>query len=84
MLGLFERSVLVCSKSEWFAFYYSMATAVKRKQWQDKDMVLAMEAVSERKESIYSASKRYNVPRRTLEDRVKGRVKHGVNPGSPY
>lgn len=47
---------------------------VKRKLWQEEDMVSAMEAGE-------SASKKFNVPRCTLDDRNKGRVKHGTNPG---
>ena len=56
----------------------SSMAQVKRKQWSNDDMVAAMNDV---KETIYSAAKKHNVPRRTLDDRLKGRVSHGTNPG---
>ena len=31
--------------------------------------------------TIYSAAARFSVPRKTLDDRMKGHVKHGTNPG---
>ena len=52
----------------------------KRKQWLDEDMISAIKAVQDG-ESVYSVSKKFKVPRRTLDDRIKGRVKHGTNPG---
>ena len=42
---------------------------------------MAMTDVREGKLTAYAAAKRYNVPRRTLDDRIKGRVEHGTNPG---
>ena len=53
---------------------------MKRKQWTDSNMVLAMEAVKEG-QSVSGAAKQFGVPRRTLDDRVKGRVEHGTHPG---
>ena len=53
----------------------------KRKQWLDKDMISAMKAVQDGEENVTSAAKKFNVPRRTLDDRIKGRVTHGTNPG---
>ena len=52
----------------------------KRKQWREEDMVSAMEAVSQGT-AVSTAAKAFNVPRKTLNDRVKGRVKHGTKPG---
>ena len=43
-------------------------------------MVTAMKAVEEGK-SVSEASRQFNVPRKTLDDRVKGRVTHGGKPG---
>jgi len=43
-------------------------------------MEAAIKAV-EGGEKVASAAKRFQVPRKTLDDRVKGRVKHGTNPG---
>ena len=43
-----------------------------RKLWKDEDMVAALES---------QAATTYTVPRKTLDDRVKGRVVHGTNPG---
>jgi len=39
-----------------------------------------MEAVSQGT-AVSTAAKAFNVPRKTLNDRVKGRVKHGTKPG---
>ena len=32
--------------------------------------------------NVTAAAKSFNVPRKTLEDRVKGKVKHGTKPGA--
>ena len=42
----------------------------RRKQWQDSDMVAAMNAVKEGKGTITSMARIYHVPRRTLDDRI--------------
>ena len=44
-------------------------------------MVSAMNAVEKKEMTIYSAAARFSVPRKTLDDRMKGHVKHGTNPG---
>ena len=54
---------------------------VKRRQWSNENMLMAMNDVKEGKLTAYTAAKKYNVPRRTLDDRLKGRVQHGTNPG---
>ena len=51
------------------------------KQWEVVDIVAAMEAVEDEKPSVAPAAVRFKVPRKTLEDRIKGRVKHGTLPG---
>ena len=56
---------------------------VKRKQWQDSDMKAAMEELREGKGTPSAVSRKYNVPRRTLTDRMNGRVQHGRKPGPP-
>ena len=43
-------------------------------------MEAAIKAV-EGGEKVASAAKHFQVPRKTLDDWVKGRVKHGTNPG---
>ena len=45
----------------------------KRKQWREKDMVSAMEAVSQGT-AVSTAAKAFNVLRKTLD-------KHGTKPG---
>ena len=40
-----------------------------------------MKAVQEEGMTVSGASKQFSVPRKTLDDRVKGRVKHGCKPG---
>ena len=47
----------------------------------EEDMVSAMSAVEKKEMTIYSAAARFSVPRKTLNDRIKGRVKHGTSPG---
>ena len=49
---------------------------VRRRRWGLKDM----EAV-EKGTTVSEASRQFNVPRKTLDDRVKGHVEHGSNPG---
>ena len=62
-----------------FLFTYRMPPK-KRKLWDDDDMEKAMDSVKQGA-SMRGASIQFNVPRKTLEDRVKGRVKHGCKPG---
>ncbi len=40
-----------------------------------------MNAVEKKELTIYSAAARFGVPRKTLDDRIKGHVKHGISPG---
>ena len=44
-------------------------------------MVMVMDAVRIEKMSIYSAAVKFSVPRKTLDIRIKGHVKHGTKPG---
>ena len=61
--------------------YWLDMAKIKRKVWNDDDMVSAMNAVLVEKMKCGTAAKKYNVPRKSLENRVKGRVTHGVKPG---
>ena len=45
-------------------------------------MVTAMEVVSNGKMSVTVAAKSFGVPRKTLDDRMKGKVRRGTNPGT--
>ena len=57
----------------------------KLKQWNDEDMLLAIEAVRSGKMGTNEAARAHSVPPSTLKDRLSGRVKHGSKPGpSPY
>ena len=58
-----------------------MAEKKKRKQWKDNDMRSAMSAVNNKEMTIYAAAASFNVPRKTLDDRIKGLERHGTNPG---
>ena len=40
-----------------------------------------MRAVSQGGITVSAAAKQHVVPRKTLDDRIKGRVEHGTNPG---
>lgn len=56
----------------------------RTKQWTDQSMAAALEAVREG-EPILCAAKMHGIPRSTLQDRVHGRVVHGVKPSpKPY
>ena len=54
---------------------------VKRRQWNPEDMEAAMRAVQQEKKTVSAAAKQHSVPRKTLDDRIRGRVIHGSNPG---
>ena len=54
---------------------------IKRRQWNPADMEAAMRAVQEEGKTVTAAAKQHSVPRKTLDDRIKGRVTHGSNPG---
>ena len=47
------------------------------KLWKDEDMVAALESVKSKALTVTQD----NVPRKTLDDRVRGPVVHGTNPG---
>lgn len=49
-------------------------------QWDTKSMEAAMKAVMEG-EKVASAAKLFKVPRKSLDNCVKGRVEHGKKPG---
>ena len=53
----------------------------RRKKWADSDMVSAMRAVKMGQLTISAAAIKFSVPRKTLDDRIKGRIKHGSKPG---
>ena len=53
----------------------------RRLQWKNSDMEAAMVAVSSKEMTISAAAKNFSVPRKTLDDRVKGHVVHGRRPG---
>ena len=53
----------------------------KRKKWDNSNMVSAMEAVSSKSMNVSKAARHYSVPRKSLENRIKNRTTHGINPG---
>lgn len=63
------------------ALVIAMALATKRKQWNNDGMVAAMKAVENEELPISAAASKFKVPRKTLDDRIKGRVQHGTAPG---
>ena len=58
-----------------------MSSAKRRKKWKDEDMEKALEVVQKRQATVSGSAKQFNVPRKTLDDRVKGRVFHGTKSG---
>ncbi len=51
---------------------------VSRMQWKDSDMKAA---VSSGEMTVTASSGVFKVPRKTLDDRIKGNVAHGTKPG---
>ena len=85
--------VLPCSVSSVF-FFFLDSEAMKstgapkeksghcqRLQWSNENMEAAMEAVKARRMTSTAAATTFSVPRKTLDDRVKGLVNHGKKPG---
>ena len=54
---------------------------VRRRQWDGEEMEAAMRAVQEEGMTVNAAAKQFRVPKKTLDDRIKGRVEHGSRPG---
>ena len=50
-----------------------MSAAKKRKRWEETYMEKALEAVQKNLTSVTTAVNKFNVPHKTLDDRVKGR-----------
>ena len=57
-----------------------MESPKKRIKWSNESMVAAMNAVSKGC-SINRAAIEHRVPRTTLQDRISGKVQHGIKPG---
>ena len=56
----------------------------RQKQWTNDAMLAAIEAIRNG-EPILHAARTFGVPRKTLQDRIHGRVSHVTNPGpKPY
>ena len=53
----------------------------RRKLWKNEDMMAALESVNKKALTVAQAATMYNVPRKMFDDRVKGQVAHGTNPG---
>ena len=79
------RSLLLVLIQKTIFFVHRMSSKstvkVKRRQWSDDDMISAIESVRTGNLTITVAASRFNVPRRSLDDRLKGHVVHGVKPG---
>ena len=72
------------SKSAPAAVRVEKTGPIMRRQWANGNMIAAMESVKGWL-SVKRAAELHGVPRTTLQDRVKGKVMHGVNPGPhPY
>ena len=53
--------------------------------WSEVSMLKAMQAVESEGLAVRVAAEMYGVPKSTLYDRVRGKVKHGTKPGPvPY
>lgn len=58
-----------------------MPRSKKSLQWEENNMIAAIESVRGGGKSIREAAAEFNVPKSTLGDRVKGRVVHGAKNG---
>ena len=66
-------------------FYIYLPCKVKRKHWSYMQMRVAMDAVKKGTLNVKRAAVEYKVPKSTLQDRILGKVIHGINPGAkPY
>ena len=79
------KSILTGKTTEifYYCFFHRMADVtpkVRRRRWGLKDMETATEAV-EQGTTVSETSRQFDVPRKTLDDRVKGGVQHGSNQG---
>ena len=54
---------------------------VRRLKWDNDNMKAAMEAVSSWEMTVSASSRVFQVPRKTLDDRIRGNVSHGKKPG---
>ena len=54
---------------------------VRRLKWDNDNMKAAMEAVSSGEMIVSASSRVFKVPRKTLDDRIRGNVSHGKKPG---
>ena len=52
-----------------------------RKLWNNVDMVAAINTIKTNQMTTYCAANLFHVPRKTLDDRIKGHVEHGSKPG---
>ena len=52
-----------------------------RRQWNGEEMIAAMNAVETNKMALSCAATCLHVPRKTLDDSIKGHVEHGSMPG---
>ncbi|KAJ8375834.1 hypothetical protein SKAU_G00064140 [Synaphobranchus kaupii] len=52
------------------------------RKWRDEDMVRAM-AACQGGMNVAAAARKFNIPRKTLDDRVKGHIHHGSKQGPP-
>ena len=53
----------------------------RRLKWRNDDMVAAIADVKDQNLTVTAAPRKHNVPRKTLDDQIKGKVVHGTHPG---
>ena len=56
-------------------------TKVKGWQWNPEDIDAIVRAVQQHGVTVSAAAKQHSVPRKTLDDRIKGRVELRTSPG---
>ncbi len=54
---------------------------VRRLQWSGDSVKAAMKAVTSENMSVSAASRKFKVPRKSLDDRISGNVAQGKKPG---
>ena len=74
-----ETVVCFLNFSEFKKIIFSTeSTKRERSEWHNHDIIAAISAVRDDKMSIAQAAREHNVPRKTLDDRIKNKVVHGT------
>ena len=81
----FYISCYMCTGWVWQVLATSAAPEkVKRHQWNPEGMQAATKGVKQEGRPVSAALKQFCTPRKTLDDFLKGRIRHGTSPSPSY